>query len=432
MKRKIIQQFINWKVSENHKPLIVKGARQIGKTYAIKEFINANYENIIEINFDENETYKSIFDGDLDSTSILLQMSLLIPNYKMIEGKTVIFLDEIQNCPRARTALKFLSKDSRFDVIASGSLLGINYKDVPSFPVGYVEEIKMHSMDFEEFLWALNIDENTIQFIKSHFENLTPLPEAMHKKMMELFKQYIVIGGMPEVVKKFVESKDFSVVLKIQRDIINGYKDDIAKYAKESEKSKARECFNSIPKHLAKDYKKFRYSLIEKKGTSSKFAGSLQWLYDAGIINFCYNLSNLEFPLEGNAKSDCFKVYMSDTGLLISMLEDGSQADIIMGNLQIYKGAVFENIIADIFSKNERKLYYFEKDSKIELDFLIRYKNQLTVVEVKSSENTKSKSMKSAFENWGITQGIKLSTKNISYNAEKNIFNFPLYMAMWI
>lgn len=322
LKRKIYQELLEWKKKDNKMCLVIKGARQVGKTFIINKFASENYENYIYMNFDENPGYKSIFDGDLDVDNIIKQISLRVSNVSIIPNKTIIFLDEIQNCPNARTALKFLSLDKRFDVIASGSLLGINYKEVSSFPVGYTEQIEMYSLDFEEFLWANGISEQSIADIKEYFDKKEVVPIAMHEKMMNLFKEYIVIGGMPRVVDDFVQNHNFANALKIQRAIINDYEDDIAKYAEGSEKTKARACFLSIPKHLSKDYKKFRYSLVVPSGSSRKYAGSLMWLYDAGIINFCYNLEIPELPLKGNAKSDTFKVYMRDTGLLLAMLDE--------------------------------------------------------------------------------------------------------------
>jgi predicted AAA+ superfamily ATPase len=430
LRRKIEAQLIQWKKQEDRMSLIVKGARQVGKTFIIDKFARENYQNYIYINFDETPSYGTIFDGDLNVETLIKQITVSIPGASLVPFKTVIFLDEIQNCPRARTALKFLSMDKRFDVISSGSLLGINYKVVPSFPVGYVENLEMHSLDFEEFLWANGYNQEAILYLREYFDNAEKVPEAMHGKMLELFREYIVVGGMPRVVSEFVHSHNFANVLKIQRDIIDNYLDDIAKYAHGNEKTKARECFLSIPKQLSKDYKKFQYSLIEAKGTSRKFAGSLMWLYDAGIMNYCYKISNPQLPLEGNAVADIFKIYMRDTGLLVAMLEDGSQKDIIDGNLGIYKGAIYENIIADIFTKNGRKLYYFEYRNQIEVDFFIRYQGLATAIEVKSAENTKSKSMTAIINHWNVKKGIKLSGKNI--HGDDKIMNYPLYMAMFL
>lgn len=430
LKRKIEKELLEWKDKKDKMCLVVKGARQVGKTYIIDKFAKENYKNYIYINFDEIPSYKDIFKGDLDTETIIKQITLNIPNVNLVPNETLIFLDEIQNCPRARTALKFLSIDKRFDVISSGSLLGINYEEVPSFPVGYVENLDMYSLDFEEFLWANGFSEEGIGYLKEYFEKNEEVPISTHNKMMNLFKEYIVVGGMPRVVNEFVTTHDFSKVLKMQRDIVNNYLDDIAKYAISSEKAKARECFLSIPKQLAKDYKKFQYTLVDEYGSSRKFAGSLMWLYDAGIINYCHNLRNLELPLEGNSINNQFKIYMNDTGLLVSMLEEGTQKDIIDGNLGIYKGAIYENIIADIFNKLGRKLYYFEYRNKLEMDFIIRYNDKVTAVEVKSAENTKSKSMTNIIQNWKVQQGIKLSSKNISGN--ETVKNYPLYMAMFL
>ena len=409
---------------------MVKGARQVGKTYIIDKFARENYKYYTYLNFDENPAYKAIFDGDLDVETLIKQISLRVPGAQLEPHETILFLDEIQNCPRARTALKFLAIDGRFDVVASGSMLGIHYKDVPSYPVGYVDYLDMYSMDFEEFLWANGVKEASVGDIREYYEKREPVPDAMHDKMMELFREYIVVGGMPRVVLEFVNTHNFAKVLKLQKAILSDYADDIAKYAEGAEKTKARACFLSIPKHLAKDYKKFRYSLVEPKATYRKYGGSLMWLYDAGIINFCYNLSEPALPLEGNARSDIFKVYMRDTGLLVAMLDEGSAEDIIDGNLGIYKGAIYENIVADIFAKSGKKLYYYEKDSKLEIDFFIRYQKTATAVEVKSAEKATSKSMTSIIQNHGVKHGIKLSAKNVSGND--TVESLPLYMAMFL
>ena len=428
LERKITQNLLEWKNRKDKMCLVVKGARQVGKTFIIDKFARDNYEFYTYINFDENDNYKTIFDGDLDVDTLIKQISLRVPNSELVPGKTLIFLDEIQNCPKARTALKFFSIDKRFDVIASSSLLGINYKDVPSYPVGYVEHLELNSLDFEEFCWANGVSKQSISDVREYFITKRQMPQAMHERMLELFREYIVVGGMPRVVYDFVNNHNFANVLKIQRGIISDYTDDIAKYAEGSEKAKARACFLSIPKHLAKDYKKFRYGIVEKNGTARKYEGSLMWLYDAGIINFCYNLAKPELPFEENAKNDVFKVYMRDTGLLMAMLEDGSQEEIIDGNLGIYKGAIYENIIADILTKLGKKLYYFEHNSTLEIDFFIRFDKKITAVEVKSADNTKAKSLKIVIDNWNIEQGIKLSSKNIG--GSDRIINYPLYMAM--
>ncbi|MDR0853627.1 MAG: AAA family ATPase [Clostridiales Family XIII bacterium] len=428
--RKITKELYLWKNRANKKPLVIKGARQVGKTFIIDAFAKDVYRHYTYINFEQTPSSKEIFDGDLDVDTLIKQISLRVRDAELVPGETLIFLDEIQSCPKARTALKFFAIDNRFDVIASGSLLGIEYKEVSSLPVGYTDQLIMYSLDFEEFLWASGVKVESIADIKAYFDRKKQVPEAMHNRMMELFREYIVIGGMPAVVNEFVNSNNFAEALRIQKGIVSDYLGDIAKYAKDSEKAKARACFLSVPKQLSKDYKKFQYSVVEKDGTTRKFGGSLMWLYDAGIINYCYNLSKAELPFEGNAEENVFKVYMQDTGLLISMLDDETGADIISGNLGIYKGAIFENIIADIFTKAGKKLYCLEKPHSVQIDFFIRIDGRAVPIEVKAADNVKAKSLKTVVTWEGIDYGIKLSAKNVG--SFDKIDSFPLYMAMFL
>lgn len=431
LKRKVVSELIDWKNNHKNKCLLVIGARQIGKTFIIREFAKENYDSFYEINFLENEKQKEIFKDDLSVDNIIKEISLRIPTFKVDDGKTLLFLDEIQECPQAITALKFLAQDKRFDCIASGSMLGMAYKRASSFPVGYIDRIYMNSLDFEEFLWAKGVTDETINYIKEFYDNKKQVNMFAHNGMLELFREYIVLGGMPEVINEFLASNNFNVALNIQKEILDGYRDDIIKYAPVDEKVKIRACFDSIPVQLAKDNKKFKYNLVQKKADKSKLFNSLEWLYDAGIINFCYNLRNPEAPFEGNKIIDSFKVYMKDTGLLMAMMDEGSQLEIMNGNLGIYKGAIYENIIADVFNKSGKKLYYFEKNSTLEIDFFIRYNNEVTAVEVKSADNTKSKSLNSIMNNYGVKQGIKLSTKNIGYDSN-GVLSLPLYMSMFL
>lgn len=431
LKRKVVSELIDWKNNHKNKCLLVIGARQIGKTFIIREFAKENYDSFYEINFLENEKQKEIFKDDLSVDNIIKEISLRIPTFKVDDGKTLLFLDEIQECPQAITALKFLAQDKRFDCIASGSMLGMAYKRTSSFPVGYIDRIYMNSLDFEEFLWAKGVTDETINYIKEFYDNKKQVNMFAHNGMLELFREYIVLGGMPEVINEFLASNNFNVALNIQKEILDGYRDDIIKYAPEDEKVKIRACFDSIPVQLAKDNKKFKYNLVQKKADKNKLFNSLEWLYDAGIINFCYNLRNPEAPFEGNKIIDSFKVYMKDTGLLMAMMDEGSQLEIMNGNLGIYKGAIYENIIADVFNKSGKKLYYFEKNSTLEIDFFIRYNNEVTAVKVKSADNTKSKSLNSIMNNYGVKQGIKLSTKNIGYDSN-GVLSLPLYMSMFL
>lgn len=430
LKRKIIDDMKYWKDNRRNTCLVITGARQVGKTYIIREFAKNNYEKFYELNFLENKELNGVFVDNLSVQSILMKLSLIINDFNLVDGKTLIFLDEIQMCPEAITALKFLAQDNRFDCIASGSMLGIAYNRASSFPVGYVERINMNSLDFEEFLWARGINEDTINYVKDFYLNKKTVDELTHKRMLELFKEYIVVGGMPDVINEFILNNNFSNVLKIQRRIVNDYKDDIIKYASVNDKTKIRKCFDSIPSQLAKENKKFQYKLVENNSNKSKYFDSLEWLYDAGIINFCYNLRTPNSPLEGNKIDDSFKVYMRDTGLLVSMLDDDTNYQIINGNLGIYNGAIYENIISDIFNKSGKKLYYFEKNSTLEVDFIIKYNNMVTAVEVKSGDNTKSKILNSVMNNYGVPYGIKLSSKNLG--IKDNLLILPIYMSMFL
>lgn len=431
LKRKIEQALINWKNTPNHSPLIIKGCRQCGKTFSVRDFAKKNYKYEVYLNFFKNPSYISIFDGSLEIDNLIMMMSALLgPSAVFKQGETVIILDEIQDCPEARTALKFFREDGRFDVIGTGSLLGVKGygKQPKSIPVGSETVIEMHPLDFEEFLWANGITPQIIDKLKEYFNEEKPVPEALHEKMRQLILQYTVVGGMPEVVDTFVKTKQMNSVLALQRDIVRSYEDDMVKYADDKDKSLIKECFRSIPKQLSKENKKFQYSIVKKGGTASKFQGSIQWIEGAGIIARCYNLDLPELPLDGNAIDDVFKVYMQDSGLLVSMLEDGTQFDILQGNLYGYKGAIFENLMADIFTKMGRKLYYYHKDSGLEIDFVIRYKGGATLIEVKATTgNTKStKTILSNPEKYHVAGAIKLGDYNVGRNEK--MLTIPVYM----
>lgn len=431
LQRKIETILENWKKTEGHKPLIIKGCRQCGKTYSAKNFAEKHYEHVIYLNFFANPDYASIFSGSMEIDHLIMMISALIgPEAVFEKGKTIIILDEIQDCPNARTALKFFHLDGRFDVIATGSLLGVSGygKEVKSIPVGYETIIDMHPLDFEEFLWANGISSLIIEELRSHLETYKPIPDALHSRMRELLLQYTIVGGMPDVVQTFVNTKQLNQILTMQRDIVNSYKDDMVKHAEKRDKPLIKQCFESIPKQLSKENKKFQYSLVKKNSTSSKFQGSLQWIETAGIISRCYNMSIPELPLDGNAVPDVFKVYMCDTGLFVSMLEDGTQYDILQGNIYAYKGAIFENLIAGFFTKMGRKLYYYHKDSGLEVDFIIRWRGLCTLVEVKAATgNTKStKTILNHPEKYNVGQAIKLGDYNVG--KEGNVITLPSYM----
>lgn len=432
LRRKVEQSLADWKNTANHKPLLIKGCRQCGKTFSVLDFANKNYKHVVYLNFFENPEYASVFAGSLEIDYLIMMLSALLGNAAVFEaGETVLVLDEIQDCPDARTALKFFRMDGRFDVIGTGSLLGVRGygKEPKSVPVGSETVINMYPLDFEEFLWANEVTEPVIEMLKKNLEAETPVPEALHNRMRQLFLQYAVVGGMPDAVQTFIDTKQMNEVLRIQRDIVRSYEDDMVKYAEKNDKSRIRECFQSIPRQLSKENKKFQYSVVKKGAAASKYAESLQWIEDAGIISRCYNLSITELPLDGNAQENVFKVYMKDCGLFAGMLEDGTQYDILQGNLYGYKGAVFENLIADIFAKMGRKLYYFHKDSGLEVDFVIRYKGECTLVEVKATDgNTKStKTILRHPEKYHVSSAIKLGDHNIGRAGQ--ILTLPLYMA---
>lgn len=439
LKRKIENQLIEWKNQTNHKPIVIKGIRQCGKTFIVKKFAEAHYKHVVYLNFAQKPELSIPFEGSLEVDDIIMGITAMVKGAIFEPGKTCLILDEIQDCPQARTALKFFKLDNRFDVICTGSLLGIKgygikhpngEHEMPrSIPVGYETILTMYPLDFEEFLWANGIAEPIIDKLKECLLNETPVPLAIHTRLKDLLLQYTIVGGLPEVVNTFLSTHNLSLVKALQNDIVDGYKDDMVKYADSADKPHIRQCFESIPSQLAKENKKFQYSLVKKGATASKYAGSLQWTEDAGITRRCYNLSITELPLDGNAINDIFKIYVSDTGLFVSLLEDGTQSDILQGNLFGYKGAIFENLMADIFGKMGRKLYYYHKDSGLEVDFVMRYKGKCTLVEVKAtSGNAKStKTILAHPEKYHVDSAIKLGDYNIGRNGQ--VLTLPLHMA---
>ncbi|MBR4512498.1 MAG: ATP-binding protein [Bacteroidales bacterium] len=435
MKRKIEQQLASWKETKGHLPLIIKGIRQCGKTYSVLDFVRKNYQHYVYINFLEDKRFKSAFNQSFSVDDIIISMSALTNDVTALTaGGSCIVLDEIQECPEARTALKFFHLDGRFDVIGTGSLLGVSgYREEPSsIPVGYETVLDMYPMDFEEFLWAQGIPDEVIGKMTCCMEELKPIPEAIHERMFQLLLQYTIIGGMPAVVENFTQNKNAALSLSMQRNLLRSYEDDMVKYAATSDKSIIRECFRSIPKQLGKENKKFQYSVVRKGATASRFRGALQWIEDAGIIRRCHNLNITGLPLDGNAIPDIFKVYMSDTGLFVAMLEDGTQSDILQGNLSGYKGAIFENLVADMLGKQGRKLYYFHKDSGLEVDFVIRMQGKCVLMEVKATTgNTKSsKTILAHPEKYGVAHCIKFGRYNIGRTG--GIITMPLYAAAFL
>ena len=436
-RRKIEQVLLDWKKNKDKMPIVIKGCRQCGKTFSVLDFARKNYGNVVYLDFFLNPQYKSIFDDSLEIDNILVNISTLLPNVRIVPGDTCFVFDEIQDCPRARTSLKFFKIDGRFDVICTGSLLGVSgYRSQDTeddrfapVPVGYEKIVDMYPMDFEEWLWANGIQEAVFRKLEDCLSSLVPVPEVIHRRMTQLLQQYVIVGGMPRAVTTFMETHNIQEVVSVQNAIIEGYKTDMLKYAPQPDKPRIRECFESIPKQLSRENKKFAYAQVRANGRGRDYQGSIQWIEDAGIIRKCYNLEIPELPLDGNAISEQFKVYMADTGLFISMLERETAHDILNGNLFGYKGAIFENLIADIFGKMGRKLYYYRKDSGLEVDFVMRYDGECTLVEVKaSSGNVKStKTILAHPEKYHVSRAIKLGNFNIGTSDQ--ITTLPLYMA---
>lgn len=432
LKRKIEQTLTNWKNTPEHKPLIVRGPRQCGKTHSVLAFAKKNYKHTVYLNFYENPDYASVFSGSLEIDNIVMLLSALLGDQAVFEeGGTLLVLDEIQDCPRARTAFRFFRADGRYDVIATGSLLGVKgCGQNPAFiPVGSETVIDMYPLDFEEFLWANGISSPVIRELKRNLETETPVPQALHIRMKQLLLQYAVVGGMPDAVQAFVSTKQMNDVLRIQRDIVRSYEDDMIKHVPRKDRACITECFESIPRQLDKENKKFQYSVIKKGSPAAKYAGSLAWLEDAGIIRRCYGLSEMALPLSTHVREDLFKVYIRDCGLFVSMLEDGAQYDILQGSLSGYSGAVCEALLADIFTKMGRKLYYFHKDSGLTVDFVIRYRGRCTVVEGKPATGN-AKNIKTILrhpDEYRINSVIRLGNHNIHRSGQ--ILSLPYYMA---
>ena len=431
LKRKFYDKLLEWKNRDDHTCLLVKGARQIGKTFIIDLFGRENYKSYIYINFIEMPQTKDIFIGELSANEIYKRLTLVMPDVVYIEHDTLIFLDEIQECPNARTALKFLAMDGRFDVVASGSLLGISYKEVSSIPVGYEEQVEMYSLDFEEFLWAMGYDADKISVLREYFDKKEKVPDAVHEKMMSLLREYITVGGMPAVVNRFVEMQHFGEVQAIQQMILDSYFDDISKYATGPEKPKVKNAYLSIPKQLAKENKKFQFSVVEKKATARKYENSIEWLRDANLVRMCYNVSAPDFPLTAYEKENQYKLYTSDIGLLTAMYGFDMKKAVIDNTLKgNVKGGIYENLILDMMSKRGYKLNYYRTDNgSVEVEFLMTKDAQVIPIEVKAG-NGSTISLNTLLAKDDIPYGYKLISGNVGVNDKKIVL--PLYMTMFI
>lgn len=442
--RKIIKEIDNWRESLKIKKraLVIKGLRQVGKTTVVKEYCKSHYKKIVYINFMDNESIKEIFNKDIIIDNIIRDLSAYFPNTNFIPNETVIIFDEIQECNNARASIKAFMLDGRFDIIATGSLIGLrgyNKKIGKGIPTGFEYVIQMYPMDFEEYLWAKGISNDAISYVKECYKNKTMVSDVLNNKFFDFFREYLCVGGMPDVVNTFLITNDLNQVYKIQKGILENYKNDFGKHLDENEKefvnrnesAKIIEVFNSIPNQLAKENKKFQYSNINKNAKGREYRSAITWLEEFGLIKLCYNLSNLELPLEGNKKEDIFKIYLCDTGLFVSMLGQSTYKEILNNNFKVYKGAIYENIVADALIKSDKNLYYFSKSSGLEIDFILDIDNEVIPLEVKSS-NGHSKSLKEVLTNpnYNIEKGIKLIDGNIG--QINKITTYPLYMCFFI
>ena len=431
LKRKIDTFLAKWKANPDRKPLIVKGPRQVGKTESIKRFGEMNYQSVITINFVEEPKYKMITADGYKADDIIKNISRMNPSKRFIEGETLIFFDELQEFPDIATTLKFFKIDGRFDVICSGSMLGINYRKIESNSVGYKSDYEMFSLDFEEFLWAKGYDDAFIEDMLEHMRNLTPFNEVQMSVCSSLFLDYCILGGMPAVVREFIEKGTFEGSLEVQRQLIADYKEDIRKYAEGIDQTRILNVFNHIPVQLAKDNKKFQISKVASGARSRDYRGCVEWLDDAGMVNICYCLNFPELPLQGNYDDTKYKIYFADNGLLVAMLDEEAQEDLRANkNLGVYKGALYENVVGEALVKAGYKLYYYKRDdSTLEQDFFVRTASALIPVEVKAKNRT-AKSMRTLISSEkyaDIHCGIKFTGGNIGYSD--NIYTFPYFCA---
>lgn len=431
LERKIDKYLSEWNKDPERKPLIIKGPRQVGKTESIIRFSLNNYDSVIYINFVEEPKYKMIIDNGYSAAEIIKNISRIDPSKKFIANNTIIIFDEIQDFPKIATSLKFFKIDGRFDVICSGSLLGINYREIESNSVGYKTDYSMSSMDFEEFLWANGYNEDDIQDMFRHMQDNNPFSKLEMEIYSTLFLDYCILGGMPAVIRQYIEKGTFEGSLMIQRQLLEDYREDIRKYADGLDQGRIMNVFEKIPNQLAKENKKFQISKVAHGARFKDYRGCIEWLKDSGIVQICYRLNYPELPLKGNYDDNKFKLYFFDTGLFVSMLDDEAQTDLRANkNMDIYKGALYENIVAEALVKSGYKLYYYKKDaSTLEQDFFVRTQKQLIPLEVKA-KNGKTKSLRTLISDEAypdIKYGIKLTSSNIGFSD--NIITFPYFCA---
>lgn len=435
LKRKVDKYLTDWHCNPNRKPLIINGARQIGKTVSVRAFGKAHYDSVVEMNFVLEEKYRRIFDDGYEVDTILKNISMLNPSVKLTPGKTLLFFDELQKCPNCATSLKSFCQDGRYDVICSGSLMGIYYEEIESNAVGFKEDYQMHSLDFEEFLWAKGYSEEQVESLYSHMETLTPFSQLELDTLMGHFKDYMSIGGMPEVVAMFVNNGHFGGTLKLMRQLLKDYEEDITKYAKNTDKTKILAVYNHITTFLGKENKKYQITKVARGARNREYIGSVEWLREAGVVNVCYCLNNAELPLKGNYEANMYKLYYHDTGLLIASLDEEAQQDLRENrNFGTYKGAIYENIVGEMLIKSgyEQLYYYVNDNPALEMDFFVRDANSLIPVEVKAKDSaTPSLNHLIDWKSYpDVKYGIKLGYKNIGWNGE--FYTFPYFLGFLI
>ena len=439
LRRKFYDTLAKWKASHGRECLFVKGARQIGKTFIIDWFGRENYSSYISLNFIINRDDSRIFGENLQADAIFAAISAVHPDFRLVPGDTLIFLDEIQSCPRARTALKSLAIDGRADVIASGSLLGLAFLDdehqkersQESIPVGYEKHVAMHPLDFEEYLWAKGYDENAIGLLRDSFAKCESVPSVINDKFLSLFREYLAIGGMPEVVSTFVGENNFGMAYEAQSKIVDANLDDIARYAAKTDKPKIRACYLSLPEQLARENRKFKYSAVASGGSARRFSSSIDWLRESALSIQCFNTSETCVPLNVYKIGDTFKMYLTDVGILTAMMGFRAKKDILDNTLAGFaRGGLYENAIAQQMVSRGYTPYYYQKSPRLgEIDFLIEHESGVVPIEVKAGRNTSS-SFDTMLKRDDVAFGYKFITGNVGRVGKK--ITLPHYMSMFV
>lgn len=438
LNRKIFTKLEQWFESGNRKAAFLDGARQVGKTTAVRELARRHFDSFVEVNFIRTPVAKQAFDGDLDTKTIVRNLSVMGFG-PFVKGSTLVFFDEIQECPNARTAIKFLVEEGEYRFVESGSLLGVNYKGggdgseiVSSYPVGFETKMNVYPLDFEEFLWACGVTDDVIGVLRECYRKLAPVPQFVHERIMGYFRQYLIVGGMPEAVQTFVTEEDFGRVEAVHRDIVTSYRDDISKYAGR-DKVLAKRVFDAIPSQLAKQDKRFVLAELEKGASRRKYEDPTQWLIDAGDAYYSFNTTNFELPFSSYENRKLYKLYMVDTGLLSHMTLKGLQFKVLSGDISVNEGALAENYVATELSSKGIGLHYYDRKSKQELDFIFEDDGAITVLEVKSGAAYKRHaSLDAALLNFPdrIGRAIVLSGNNVE--ESEGIIYLPFYMTMFL